>query len=75
MATLSIRKVGDRIYQALQLRASKHGISMEEEVRQILYQAVYTSPDISQVFNKYFGTNGIALPIETPQTPHDPLEL
>ncbi|MGH8553594.1 MAG: FitA-like ribbon-helix-helix domain-containing protein [Methylococcales bacterium] len=40
MATLTIRKLDDEIKAGLRLRAAAHDRSMEEEVRQILKQAV-----------------------------------
>jgi len=62
MANISVRNLDAKIYTQLQLRASKHGISMEEEVRQIISQAVSTPERISEVFQQYFGKkNGIDL--------------
>lgn len=75
MANLSIRKVDNRVYQALQHRAFDHGVSMEEEIRQILYQAVHIPEDISQVFKQYFEEPGIMLNLQDHQNPHDPIEL
>jgi hypothetical protein len=74
MANLSIRNLEDRLHQALQARAAEHGVSMEEEARQILRLAIDTPKDISQVFNKFFGENGIILDSPT-HPPHDPLEF
>ena len=36
MANLSIRKLDDDVFLKLRILASQHGVSMEEEVRQIL---------------------------------------
>lgn len=36
MASLTIRKLDDETKQVLRLRAARHGISLEEEVRTIL---------------------------------------
>ena len=44
MANLSVRKLDDETVAHLRVRAAEHGVSMEEEVRQILKQAV-TIPD------------------------------
>jgi antitoxin FitA len=75
MASLSIRKFDDKVYKQLRLRAAKHGVSMEEEVRQILYQVVATPEHISDVFQKYFGEkNGINLEIPK-HKPHLPMEF
>ncbi|WP_367026080.1 plasmid stabilization protein [Methylococcus sp. ANG] len=43
MATLTIRNLDEAIKAGLRLRAASHGHSMEEEVRQILRQAVQAS--------------------------------
>ena len=40
MATLTIRKVDDAVKKALREQAASHGVSMEEEVRQILSESV-----------------------------------
>jgi plasmid stability protein len=40
MAILSIRKLDDETCEQLRARAARHGLSMEEEVRQILKRAV-----------------------------------
>jgi antitoxin FitA len=36
MANLSIRKLDEDVFSRLRMLASAHGVSMEEEVRQIL---------------------------------------
>ena len=40
MAALTIRNVDDAIKQMLRIRAARHGVSMEEEVRRILRDAL-----------------------------------
>lgn len=40
MTSLTIRNVDDATKQRLRLRAARHGISMEEEVRRILKEAL-----------------------------------
>jgi plasmid stability protein len=40
MPSLSIRKVDEETLARLRIRAARHGISMEEEVRRILQRAV-----------------------------------
>jgi plasmid stability protein len=40
MGQLIVRKIDDDIKQRLKKRAAKHGVSMEEEVRTILQNAV-----------------------------------
>lgn len=40
MAALTIRNVDDVIKQSLRIRAAQHGVSMEEEARRILREAL-----------------------------------
>jgi len=40
MANLSIRKLDEATVQSLRVRAARHGVSMEEEIRRILDAAV-----------------------------------
>lgn len=75
MANLSIRKLDDRIYECLRIRAANHGISMEEEVRQIIYQAVSPPNSLSKIFSQNFGSNnGIDLE-SLIHKPHYPMEF
>jgi antitoxin FitA len=75
MASLSVRKLDDNVYEQLRIRAANHGVSMEEEARQIIYQVVTAPERISQVFQKYFGSeNGIILEFES-HNPHNPMEF
>lgn len=75
MASLSVRKLDINVYEQLRIRAARHGISMEEEARQILSKAVVAPERVSDVFRKYFGhKNGVNL--ELPERePHKPLDL
>jgi plasmid stability protein len=76
MANLSVRKLDDGVYERLRIRAAKHGVPMEEEVRQILSQAVKKPEQISEVFRKYFGAeNGIDLELSNPRKPHEPMDF
>ncbi len=62
MANLSIRNLKQEVYKELQQRSLEHGISMEEEVRQIITKAVAAPRRISEVFVANFGKdNGIDL--------------
>jgi len=47
MATVTIRNLDDATKQSLRIRAAQHGVSMEEEARKILRQAL--SRDDSRV--------------------------
>ncbi len=77
MASLSIRKLDLHAYKQLRIRAAQHAVSMEEEARQIIYQAVAAPESISRVFQKHFGTqNGIDfLETQAPHTPHKPIDF
>ena len=44
MASLSVRKLDGDTLKQLRIRAAQHGVSMEEEVRRIIKQAV-SSPE------------------------------
>lgn len=76
MANLSIRKLDPLIYKALCMRAAKHGVSMEEEVRQIICQTVTAPDSIGEVFCKYFGDqNGVDLESVMLHKPHEPMDF
>lgn len=76
MASLSVRKLDDTVYEKLRIRAAKHGVPMEEEVRQIISQAVKAPDRISSVFSKYFGLeNGVDLEIPDHHKPHNPMDF
>jgi antitoxin FitA len=76
MASLSVRKLDDTVYEQLRVRAAKHGVSMEEEVRQIIGQVVKAPDKISAVFRKYFGHDkGIDLDIPEQHDPHNPMDF
>lgn len=60
----------------MRIRAAEHGISMEEEVRRILYATLIPPKKPSLVFKKYFGKkNGIDLDTSHTSLPHDPIDL
>lgn len=70
MASLNIKNLDPSIYERLSVRAAKHGVSMEEEVQQILYMAVAVPEKMSTVFQKYFGLeNGVNLEIPDQRKP------
>ena len=48
MAQFVVRNLDDDVKAALQQRARSHGRSMEEEIRQILRQAVHARPPAPQ---------------------------
>ena len=55
MTSLSVRKLDHTVYKRRRMRAAKHGVSMEEEARRIINQAVATPDKLSDVFQMYFG--------------------
>ena len=76
MASLSVRKLDSSIYTRLRIRAAKHGVSMEEEARQIISQAVSVPECMSDVFRKHFGANnGVDLVSASQRIPHEPMDL
>lgn len=76
MANLSVRKLDQNVYEQLRVRAARHGVSMEEEARQIISQAVSNSERISSIFQKYFGSkDGIDLDILLHRKPHEPMDF
>lgn len=75
MASLSIRKLNDDVYNQLQLLAVAHGVSMEEEVRCIISQAVILPQKLSQIFGEHFGSrNGVELVLPKREV-HDALDF
>lgn len=75
MASLSIRKLDDETYDRLRVRATRHGISMEEEVRQILKRAVAPPERLGDLFLKVFGPDR-GVDLETPpREPHEPMDF
>ena len=75
MASLSIRRLDDKTYDRLRARAARHGVSMEEEARQILMRATAPPERLGDLFLKVFGSargGDLDLP---PREPHEPLSL
>lgn len=76
MANISVRKLNKTAYEQLRMQAAKHGLSIEEEARQIIYRAVSAPEKISSVFQKHFGRqNGIDLDSLSPRKPHEPMDF
>lgn len=75
MGNLSVRKLNDETMERLRIRAAKHGISMEEEARRILSQAVAAPTNLGDLAVELFGqTHGINLQLPD-RTTHEPLVL
>ncbi len=66
MASLSVRKIDDETVALLRVRAARHGVSMEEEARQILKRAVTTPEQLGdlavRLFSPAYGEEEITLP-------------
>jgi len=74
MANLSVRKLDDAVYRQLRVRSAQHGVSLEEEARQIISQVVSAHEQMSGIFRKYFGhEHGIELDTSDHRTPHEPM--
>jgi antitoxin FitA len=75
MANLSIRRLDAQVYEQLRARAADHSLSIEEEARRIISQAVSAPPKISAVFKAYFGPeHGIDLDV-LQRKPHNPMDF
>lgn len=72
MTNLSIQKLDDDTISRLRIRASHHQISMEEEARRILCQAVATPKRLGDLSVQLFGAKS-GVELERPQhAPHEP---
>ena len=76
MPSLSVRKVDEKTMSQLRMQAAKHGVSMEEEVRQIIKRAVSTPEDLGDLAVRLFcpAYNGEELSLPERET-HDPLSF
>jgi plasmid stability protein len=75
MANLSIRKIDDDVYERLRIRAATHGVSMEEEVRQILKNTVNAPERLGDLAVECFGReNGVDLMLSD-HKPHEPIKF
>lgn len=75
MANLSIRQLNDETIARLRIRAAHHQVSMEEEARRILRQAVAPPQRVGDLALQLFGSaQGVELDLPR-QVPHDALDL
>lgn len=75
MANLSIRKLSDETLLRLRTRAASRGVSMEEEARRILSEAVAAPERLGDLAVQTFGpTHGVDLEAFE-HHPHEPLDL
>ena len=54
MANLSVRNLDDEIVANLRVRAARHGVSMEEEIRHILRNAAATPERLGDLAVRLF---------------------
>jgi len=75
MANISVRKLDDEVYSKLRMLATAHGISVEEQVRQILKQTVAEPVKLGDMAVELFGEkHGVDLPLSE-RSAHQPLDL
>ena len=75
MANLSVRKLDEETLNRIRVRAAHHGVSMEEEVRQILKRAVIVPERLGDLAIRFFGSkHGVDLKLSK-QKPHIPMEF
>ena len=75
MANLSVRKLDDEIVIKLRLRAVQHRVSMEEEIRRIITQAVTAPERLGDMALNFFGEDfGVEITPDK-QGAHEPIDL
>lgn len=75
MASLSVRRLDEETLSRLRIRAAKHGVSMEEEARRVLKDAVRAPDYLGDLALRIFGPqHGVDLQLPE-RTPHEPLDL
>ena len=77
MGSISVRKIDDDILEGLRIRASRRGVSMEEEVRQILKDVVKPPERLGDIALRYFGPEHGLKDFELPSRgePHEPIDF
>ncbi|MEA3276537.1 MAG: hypothetical protein U9Q81_14855 [Pseudomonadota bacterium] len=76
MASLSVRKIDDETVAHLRVRAARHGVSMEEEVRRILRQAVAKPERLGDLAIRVFSPAYGGAELELPEREvHEPMEF
>ncbi len=75
MGGLSVRKLDEETLSRLRIRAARHGVSMEEEVRRILKEAVSAPERLGDLALRMFGpVHGVDLQLPE-RSPHEPVGL
>ena len=76
MASLSVRRIDDETVAHLRVRAARHGVSMEEEVRRILRQAVAAPDRLGDLAVRLFSPAWAGPELELPEREiHEPVEF
>jgi antitoxin FitA len=76
MASISVRKLDEKTLSQLRVLAAKHGVSMEEEARQILKQAVSTPERLGDLAVRLFSPAYSGEDLELPEREiRDPLSF
>lgn len=73
MASITIRNLDDSLKRNLRIRAAEHGRSMEEEVREILRQAIGTAAppaNLGEAIHRRFAALG---GVELDLPPREPM--
>ena len=75
MANLSVRKIDGETLVRLRARAAQHGVSVEEEARQIIQEAVSAPERLGDLAVRIFGTQ-YGVEVELPQRgAHAPMDF
>ena len=76
MPSISVRKLKEETLQLLRIQAMNHGVSMEEEVRQIIIRGVTPPEALGDLAIKLFspGYNDDEFKIPH-REPHEPMEF
>jgi len=76
MPSLSVRKIEEETVARLRVQAAKHGVSMEEEVRQIIKKSVSTPECLGdmavRLFSPAYGDDVLHI---APREVHEPLSF
>ena len=79
MASITIRSLDDRLKEMLRLQAARHGHSMEQEAREILYKSVMSAQNevgFAHRINQRFAVYKVeALPIPARKASRQPPKL
>jgi plasmid stability protein len=75
VANLSVKKLDDDTLARLRARAAQHGVSVEEEARQIIQEAVSTPEPLGDLAVRIFGPQ-YGVEVELPQRgAHEPMDF